>query len=240
LADLRAIRDAVFVEGEIHGFPLNSASGANVYTPIEDLPASTKLLFDYNPVLAKDMLALAGYPDGFSVELVIRSDPEFQDMGALIAAMWGKIGVETSLITLDTALHDMVRTNHDYKDAFLWETGSSSIPGHARVGVYWNDAGHVATSIYNSSNHNDPAMDELYFKAEGEVDYAKMEAYTKQLCIDLIDSAAYIPMANPYQLCYAWPWVKNYYGEVETGFINYEPMWQTMWVDQALKAEMGY
>jgi len=67
-----------------------------------------------------------------------------------------------------------------------------------------------------------------------------MVPIAKQLCIDLIDDCPYIAIGAPKQICYAWPWVKNYYGEVETGFINYEPMWERLWIDQAMKAEMGY
>jgi len=237
--DLQGINDAVFLEGEIHGFPLNSAT-PYIFTPLEELPESTALLFDYNPDLAKQMLADEGYPDGFSVELVIRSDPEFQDMGAMIAANWADIGVETSLITMDTALHDLIRTSHNYKDTFLWETGSSSIPGHIGVGAGWNDIERSSYKTYDSAEYRDIDFNTKYYEAYDNMDSQVMKDLSKELCIELIDTAAYIPLANPYQICYTWPWVKNYYGEVETGFINYAPMWNTMWVDQDLKDEMGY
>jgi len=149
--DRQAIVDAVFMEGEPHCFPLNSDTPL-VYTPLEELPESTKMLFDYDPDLAKQMIIDAGYPDGFAIELVIRADPEFQDMGAMLAAMWGEIGVTTTLKTLDTPLHDLVRDAHTYDDAYLWETGLSIVPGHIGVGAGWVDKEQTAFQAYNSAD----------------------------------------------------------------------------------------
>jgi len=238
--DLNAICEALYVDGMIHGHPLNANTG-DIYTPIDELPASTALLFEYNPTLAKQMLADAGYPDGFSIELVTLSDPDFQDAASMLAGYWEKIGVTTKLVTMERAQHTNIRTTREYQDAFLWNTGSGFAPGACNLG-YWGDP---ALSFMNNAKWNwdgteDPTYSERFLEMQEETDYAKAVALAKQLCIELNDGAAYIPLANPYMNCMTWPWVKNYYGEQNCGFVNYSAMENRIWIDQDMKTEMGY
>jgi len=60
----------------------------------------------YDPAKAKDMLAKAGFPNGFEVELwylpVTRPyNPDGKRMAELIQADWAKIGVKTKLLTYE-------------------------------------------------------------------------------------------------------------------------------------------
>ncbi|MBA7695662.1 hypothetical protein ES703_104294 [subsurface metagenome] len=47
-------------------------------------------------------------------------------------------------------------------------------------------------------------------------------------------------MPTPYIVNAYWPWLKNYYGEVETGFFNFTPMTSRLWIDQDMKADLGF
>ena len=238
--DIDAIIKATLFEGEAHCFPLNSKSSPAIFTPLEELPASVAELFGYDPETAKQMIIDAGYPDGFSIELVTRSDPDFQDIAALLASQWDKIGVETNIITLTVTLHDQVRGTHDFKDGYLWETGTSIVPAHLHIGQYWVSAEKEVLDDYNMAGWYSPDYDEMYWEIVQEMDPAKMSPTAKQMCIDILDAAPNIPLGNPVQISYTWPWVKNYYGEIEGAFINYQPMINRIWIDQDLKAEMGY
>lgn len=62
----------------------------------------------------------------------------------------------------------------------------------------------------------------------------------KELGIYCIDQVSHIPMGNPTLLLAWWPWVKNYYGEIDGGYDNCSAYVSTLWIDQDLKAEMGY
>ncbi len=64
--------------------------------------------YPYDPAKAKEMLAQAGYPNGFEVELwylpVTRPyNPDGKRMAEVIQADWEKIGVKTKLITYEWA-----------------------------------------------------------------------------------------------------------------------------------------
>ncbi len=229
--DLQFIRDALYMEGEIHGYPFNS--NTPFYTPIEEMPASTRMLFEYNPELARQMIADV-YPDGISIELVILPSAEHQDIASMLESMWGEIGVDTKLITLEYGPHTNLRYSHDYKDAYLFPTGTT-IPSYLSTGYYAE-----GTRPYNFSTWYDPYFDEQYAIIEGEMDSDKMVAMSKELSVYLLDAAAYLPLPLSFANCYTWPWVKNYYGELETGYQMFGPIASRIWIDQVLKTDMGY
>ncbi|GAJ20970.1 unnamed protein product, partial [marine sediment metagenome] len=48
----------------------------------------------------------------------------------------------------------------------------------------------------------------------------------------------YIPFGGAYWHAMWWPWLKNFYGEWDG--IAWGTPYDTLWIDQDLKAEMGY
>ena len=92
----------------------------------------------------------------------------------------------------------------------------------------------------NWANYHDPRIEELYNEAAGTVDDAKRNALLKQVNVLGFDSIAYIPLGSEEFQRYWWPWVKNYYGEDMLAAFYVGPLLATIWIDQNLKAEMGY
>jgi len=76
-------------------------------------------------------------------------------------------------------------------------------------------------------------------EALGTVDPVERTAKYKELGKDVVNDCSTFGICSPYELTCYWPWLKNYYGEVETGQHNMNPMFANLWIDQALKAEMG-
>ncbi|MBA7706548.1 hypothetical protein ES703_115402 [subsurface metagenome] len=214
--------------GEIHCYPVNSDTV--FYTPLDDLPAETKMLFDYNPDLARQMLADAGYPDGFKMEFNCGSSPEYQDLVSLLIDMWGKIGIDCEMIVLDDAAHSVVRGEHTQKD----------IAG-CRM---------VTTDPYNSLNHGlypdhfgaweDEYFTEEFARVKLMRDPVERVEAVKKLCIYYLNEVSSMAFVNPYLISGYWPWLKNYYGELENGYYNFHQMISRLWLDQNMKAEMGF
>lgn len=74
--DLSACADLLGVGPlPLHYTPLYSGLPETLYTPLEKLPPSTRLLYDYDPELAIDMLDEAGYPDGFPMKYYTDTAP---------------------------------------------------------------------------------------------------------------------------------------------------------------------
>jgi peptide/nickel transport system substrate-binding protein len=228
--DLKFIRDSVFIEGELHGFPVGPALPE--YTPIEELPESTRELFTYDVTKAKKMLADAGYPIGFSMELVYDGNNITErDAADMLNAMWAKLGVTVKLIPLTGAALTNAVDGAQFKDAALGYGYSTTQPG---VSMQWG------VSTVRGVRYKDDYFTEQFALAFSTTDLAERTALTKELAIRLVDSAAYIAMPTPYILGCHWAWIKNYYDELDTGYLNFMPMVGRMWIDQELKSELGY
>jgi peptide/nickel transport system substrate-binding protein len=69
------------------------AAGAPGYT------AEANNYYTYNPGKAKQLLAQAGYPNGFSVTVLVSTgQPEMEQMTEAVASDWAKIGVKLKIV----------------------------------------------------------------------------------------------------------------------------------------------
>ncbi|MFC1860537.1 ABC transporter substrate-binding protein [Chloroflexota bacterium] len=230
--DKQALIDTVLIKGVIGGWPLSSALGSSVYTQIEDLPAELQELYTYNPEKAKQMIIDIGF-EGRTVPLIYSTEEEVPSEAApLIADMWSKIGLDIELQPIDTAL--MLKYS---------QTGGY-------VGLRFTALAKNANKISRSLDSlravkQEPLYYDDYYQAEmdkivGERDVAKRTAMLKEIAIYVIGHGGVAALAEPFMLNCWWPWIKNYYGETECGYYNYNWLHSTLWLDQDLKAEMGF
>jgi len=238
--DLEAFVDLIYMgDGEIDGFVFNSSSSPLVNPPRSEWPESTSMLYEYDPDAARQMISDAGYPDGFSIELVASSDAMYQDIGSLLKAQWGKIGVEADLLVLEPTLHANIVSNHEYNDAYLSSTGSASsfFTGWLLIGL---TRPLPDMNWYNYAEYDDPYFNEGFLELEQETDFDKFAAGLRDLTLYMKDDVPYIPLGAGYSLAYNWPWVKNYYGETIVSWAKAGPLYSRIWIDEDLKESMGY
>src|SRR4051794_37085723 len=89
--------------------------------------------YAYDPTKAKEMLAQAGYPNGFDVELwylpVTRPyNPDGKRLGELVQADWEKIGVRTKLITYELAEYRKRAKTGEHHAMMLGWSGDNGDP----------------------------------------------------------------------------------------------------------------
>ncbi len=65
-------------------------------------------------------------------------------------------------------------------------------------------------------------------------------ALLKQANAYVIEQLPYIILPGPSIFRYAWPWVMNYEGEVMSGYMTSVGMYSISWIDQVMKADMGF
>jgi peptide/nickel transport system substrate-binding protein len=245
--DNKEVRRALFIGtdiarfqqfGRATSFPLHSfpawPGNPSVYTPLDKLPADVAELYDYNPEKAKQMLAAAGYPNGFEMSFYFNSDDvENQDFASLLQATWGEIGVKVNPVGTDYVTYRNYRDTLTYEDAIIVGTQIGnpvgSISNLFQTGAFVNYAG-----------YSNPVIDDYVSKINNELDPLKQDALIKAAAVVALGDASQIGTYLIPQAIYYWPWIKNYYGEVSIedgtlgGLIPY------MWIDQDLKESMGY
>jgi len=217
----------------LHWFPMYVYDTAT-YTPLEELPASTRELYDYNPDKAKQMLADAGYPDGFKLECGFTSVALGQDRASLLKAQWAKIGVEVDIISVESALQTKMGFDRDYKH--VWGDDIET----ANPVLTLRQAGETGHFL-NITTSEDAFFDEMASQIVTEIDPIKRASLMKEAGNYVLGQVYSIPLNTRPSASYWWPWVKNYYGEANVGdWGSFMPLLATVWIDEALKAEMGY
>jgi len=233
--DRPAIREALYDgQGEIYGFPISPNVPA-VFTPLDELPAETRLLYDYNPDLAKQMLADAGYPNGFG-GVVIASEamyPGTTDNCTMVQSYLAAIGVEAEVVPTENVTREaqVAAKEHDC----VYSNSSVAYPPEALSKIYV-----PAGSSWKYTLWNNEYYQERYREAMQTVDVAERNAIFKELAVIALDSCVVIPMVAWVTYSAWWPWVKNYYGESWPVPWSVAPVMAALWIDQDLKAEMGF
>jgi len=235
--DLKAFADA---QGQgplpIDWFPAFTGDPL-VYVPLEDMPADQKILYEYNPTLAKQMLETAlGPPDAegvfFTTQLYTGNTPDCLDRAALLEAQWAKIGVTLEIKAYDTATYYDYIYNKTY-------TGSCELnpavanPVTMQIGLSTGD-------YWNFNLWSNARFDEVLAQMLAEPDEAKRAPMIKELNTIKVTDAILIPTTSIPEGIYWWPWLRNYYGETNVQDIGLQALMAYVWIDEDLKTEMGY
>jgi len=228
--NLPAISIARWDIWDIWGWPLHSSCPA--YTPFDELPARCQELYDYDPVKAKQILADAGYPGGLTgVELIVDTSlPDYADIAQMAVAYWADIGVDVAIKVMEMGAY-----------ATALEAGEYDMSLSQRPGT--DDASQILGGYFVPDNYafyDNPEFTALYEEATAIWDEAKQDLIFKELAVTALESVAYIPLhTEGIGFMAYWPWLRNYYAE-DTQIWGSVYAMATLWIDQDLKAEMGY
>jgi len=223
------------------------------YVPLEDLEddmievlpgqsISVADLFGYNPELAKELLADAGYPEGFWAEISCWNSYTYLDPIQMVVDYWEDIGVDLTIHAVDFDLWMTQQTTRSY--------GGMLYGPYAAIGTYlkginwWSVGVGRYVSMFNASYINDPVLNDYRdqmlaaYPDEEECDriHCEMLPYLLEQCYVL-------QMSVQYTYRFWWPWVKNYSGEGSVGYfkgLNPSNSYAYVWIDQELKEEMGH
>jgi peptide/nickel transport system substrate-binding protein len=208
------------------------------YVPVDELPAEDQILFNYDPELAKKMLADAGYPNGLKMKFSIdSSQPIMHDRAALLKDQWSKIGVDVEIGALEPT--EYIRQRYPVP----------TVSYHGAInGTYISadplnmlDQMCKTTGGLNYSNYSNPEVDKVIDAALFELDLEKQKELVKEANKMVIADAQVIPLYYDRGNSFYWPWVKNYFGEASIQDDNcFAQIVYHMWIDQDLKKEMGF
>jgi len=212
--------------------------GSPAYVPLEELPADIQEQYTYNPVKAKQMLADADYPNGFTITLMTNPRPYAADEAALLADQWAKIGVTLEIEMVARVEYDKRRypTPTPMYHGCLGGTGLATPDPMLFFSVNF-----LSTSPVNVFAYSNPEMDVLIKKIEQEPDVDEQTKLIKEASLIWLREPPMIGLHYDPGRVYWWPWVKNYDGELSLqDDSSFSAVVKYIWIDQLLKAEMGY
>jgi peptide/nickel transport system substrate-binding protein len=206
------------------------------YLELKDASATIQDIYKYDPVKAKQMLAEAGYPDGFSATIYTQNNEANVDYLAVIKDMWAKINVTIDIKPLEIGVFNNRWYSRDYEDLFF--AGFAS-PGTFRtmVSTQGSGGGYNLSYIVDSRLENGKTDMLTAFNKGDDAGCARIH---KELQAVMYEECWII--STPAQVgSQLWqPWLKNYHGETAVGILNNYGWAKWVWLDQDLKTKSGY
>jgi peptide/nickel transport system substrate-binding protein len=228
--DFQTIADNVFGGGDILGWPV--ARGNPSYTPLENQSAQVQALFSFNTAQAKQMLAAAGYPSGFSINITVNASIQQEiDAATIMAADWAQIGVKVNIISLNQVALASEKTANTFTGLLAWPVAVAN----PLTPMQW----YSGTTVGYTYKTGEP-LDVEETAALAEMDPLKEQADATQFAKDALVDCGIIPLTNNYLINCYWPWLTNYYGEIDGAYHNQVVMIRELWINQSLKTSLKY
>jgi len=201
----------------------------DVYVPMEEQPEIVQQMFGYYPDKAKELLAEAGYPNGFKTEIACAGWDT--DILSIVKDMWSKIGVDLTLDVKEYGALVNLGISRAHKDMYyraipttLPKDVDCLMPGQ------WLNFGNV-NDQYIKDNKN--RMDNLLILKEDEAN-----AIGREFVKYILEKCYIIPLPEPEAFVFWQPWLKNYHGEISVGIADAYTWAKYIWIDQDLLETM--
>ena len=224
--------------------PEYAAQGMTV--PYEEWSPELKAKYAYDPELAERLLDEAGLPRGadgvrFRVKYNVHQNADLS-FAELQAAYWAEIGVQVDVVNTPAAQVSALLANGPdgtaKYDMATWLGGVKADPMIAIMG--W-----PAGWCYGPDCEGNPAIasaeyDALYERARLGATLDEVAPLVKQMDMMIIENvwALWGPIDPLFNV--QWPWVKGYTNEGDLGGAQRGQQFVRMWIDQELKAAMGF
>ena len=201
-ADLRvrqaidlAIDDQTIVDTILQGAgtPMLTRIPSGVNGCNEDLVGK----YNYDPERAKELLAEAGYPDGFSMKIEAPTGRYTMDaeISQAIVAMLSQVGITVDLQLLESSAYSNVFSAHSAEDGFMTCFGLGFFD--ASYGMI----GYFGVNTSGESNWNDQEYIDMYYEAEfnmNEEERTQLFQEMQQMVADEVPYAIICQIDNSY------------------------------------------
>jgi peptide/nickel transport system substrate-binding protein len=220
-------------EGALLVHPYHPVTGfEKFYTPMEEMPEEVQMLFEYDPERAKELLAEAGYPNGFKTKITCTAAQA--DLLSILKNYLMDVGIDMELETIEAGAYFGVWAARSFDEMLMGPMTGVWAPFEqltTKKGMYSNFA----------------YLDDPYYEKVAEVIGSDMvrnpdnyfKTMKEQGVYELASAwAIWLPGSKTYNIW--WPWVQNYEGVSWAGWANTNDLYKYFWVDENLKTSMGY
>jgi len=220
-------------KGAYFAYPFPPTPGyAAYYTELEDMPEEVQMLWDYDVERALELMDEAGEGEGFTTTVTCTSaDVDFL---SIIKDNLEDINITMEINSLELGNYYSVRGQKSWDGMFYGMAG------------FWAPFELLNTKDGQTLNFgmiNDP-----YFENDVQLCVGSNIVSSPETYIQCMKDAAeyelalawaiFTPTRSSYHMW--WPWLRNYEGINWTGWANIQDWYKYLWIDQDLKASMGY
>lgn len=218
---------------EVFAFPQHP-DYEGYFEPLSAMPDSIKMLYTQDLVKARQLLAEAGYPNGFTFKTQVNAaNAEHMELLPLIASYLERIGVKMQIQPLEYAAYMSVMSSKTHAPGYMLSTGHTNPTTTIRKNF-------IKDQTWNVSQWTDATTEKLMDDAFLERDEGKRRMLIRQVTRHTLEQSPYLWLPTPYVYSAWWPWVKNYGGELRAGAVRPGPIYARIWIDQELKKKMGF
>jgi peptide/nickel transport system substrate-binding protein len=205
--------------------------------PYNQWPASLQAQYAYNPTAAKQLLAAAGYPNGFNTDIVVDA-PSDMNLMQIVQSYLAAINVNMAINVMDAATWaSYVQTGHKEDQMASRSTGGK------RGKTVEPFSEFTSQLSYNGSDYgdvDDPVFDSLYLQALACTTVPAAVQVVQQANQELAEQQWTVSLLQPPVYDLVQPWLKGYNGEDDALSGSYGPSFlffypARFWIDQNLK-----
>ena len=183
------------------------------------------------PERAKQLLAEAGYPNGFKSTLNSFSGEPHGSLSEIVVAYWKNIGIDVSIELHESTTFEAMLAEKTHAPIVINAKGGHIDPFHILSLVYIENDQFTNSSLFRE--HPEYAEFKKQFdRAYTSTDMDEALMLMKDLSQKVLGTVAYTQLPTPYTYHAAQPWVENYYGSQLSFFT---PAAAHLWINSAAK-----
>jgi peptide/nickel transport system substrate-binding protein len=203
------------------------------FIPLSEYPADIQELFQYSPEKAKARMVEAGFPDGYTLEVIIQNTAnDGLNILQMVAADWkDALNVTLNIKAMDSSQATSLQLKHQFPQGYYSPSGLS-YPSYGFSFLYQPDN---TFRTYNVGNYKDPTYNALYEAytatyalpwSERYESWYNLCKYARQQCV-----STDLPVPNSFKF---WqPWLKGTWGQSGLNYGSSGDFYKYMWIDKS-------
>jgi len=203
-----AINRPEVIATQYYGYGLEQHGPINAASPwyLKDQGECDKY-WKYDPAAARQLLADAGYPNGFTTELWTTSawGATWMEYAELIVDYMSKVGIKATIKTSDLGAHYVNRLGKYEGMCWTYTWGGATVEPDNWLPVMFLPGGYVQYSVVD-----DPELSRLIVAQQTALDPAKRQEYLNEIQRRFACQQYQIQWPMAYGVTCQQPWVRNY------------------------------
>ncbi len=176
-----------------------------------------------NVAKAKQLLAEAGFPDGFATSIETRQGKSYEDVGIFVQDALKSIGVTVKLNLLETSAYFDVSAKGPFNMLYTSPATTFKDPD-AYYAELW-----ICDSVRNYARYCDAELDALYLKQSSTLDVAERKRLVNELERKMLTVSYKVMVGQNVGRDLIWNSVQNYYAH---GVTHNNKKMTEVWLDK--------